>query len=389
MTAMRCIGTMNRALIVSLLTVSLAACQAPEKQIPESQRWMPVLEHAQWGYRAKLREPSRVDAKDYHLLFRCRDGGAWQDCQPGGSRRRLFWEDEAAGERRGMVAWSTRSHGLCRYVNDYDRYGQLRVNHQESPELILPKGPWTIGQRWLVKGERRGTIVATAEAIEVPAGRFETVHVRLEGGSRSQEELWFAKGVGLVKQRGFEPLIHRPLGMTRVPRRALDMELTEFWPGSDEPFTDLPQQAPGFFRAQTKSPQFKAERERYLGNRRRFLQRPGRALPYGGYRLWRAKGQAYHVSFHRSANFDWTQCWMQIHSKSVMITVPGVLGPDFPAVSMVGGTLRWGDLTLKIRRQRGQFLINGKICKVAIPDRPWRIHYSIRDGQLVFVSSSL
>lgn len=115
-----------------------------------------------------------------------------------------------------FTCWSTDAFGVHEHVlGDAGRRGTIDV--AAAPALLLSV-PLDAGATWRC-GAHTATLVDAAAEVLVPAGRFTTAHVRIDGPA--PRELWFADGVGLVRERRVD-------GERREVR-----ELTAFAPGAD------------------------------------------------------------------------------------------------------------------------------------------------------------
>src|SRR5262249_31201251 len=106
--------------------------------------------------------------------------------------------------RDGAVVAKEHLHVSAEGIYQVALDGKLRV-----PPLPLLKLPPKVGQRWEIVFNRQGKATRAefhvgAEAVEVPAGKYEAVTLHgafREGDARTLAfTYWFAAGVGPVKQ---------------------------------------------------------------------------------------------------------------------------------------------------------------------------------------------
>jgi len=124
---------------------------------------------------------------------------------------------ETAGENAPRFeAWSLGDAGIRRFLALDDRV-RGAIDFASAPLRWLD-WPARKGDSWRWQGKHdvafasdghgwthQATVVGTEEAITVPAGSFRAVHVRVESAHENVRqllrELWFAPGVGLVRER--------------------------------------------------------------------------------------------------------------------------------------------------------------------------------------------
>jgi beta-lactamase regulating signal transducer with metallopeptidase domain len=151
------------------------------------------------------------------------------------------------GRRGGFLYSGLRKDGYYVYHNAF--IGMPGVSENEPP-MPQVKPPLKKGQNWTWYEAWRGQVMAdesgnapdtsnwgtnckaTIEAIDaavtVPAGRYRALRVRIERNStvpdfgRSEEIVWYAKGVGVVRREGRKPGQQEP---------TLVFALTRFVPG--------------------------------------------------------------------------------------------------------------------------------------------------------------
>jgi hypothetical protein len=149
-----------------------------------------------------------------HPYYPIKTGSEWTYKVQGGPIKMKVTGPEKVGQASGFkIEVTAGSKVSATEVIGVTKDGVVRYNVNgvtaDTPILFLPTDPeatkeWTID----TKGggqPLKGTFRATKEKVTVPAGTYDTIHVKgtgmTVGNTSSDIDYWFAKDVGIVKLR--------------------------------------------------------------------------------------------------------------------------------------------------------------------------------------------
>lgn len=178
-------------LLVLLSAVTLLLAVAPAAPVPPPPKtpplYFPTTVGAKWVYQTEGNKDEKVEMV---MKVEDKDGEKW-----------VAIGSEWKGKVDYRHAISVSDKGLA--VVDTD------VSDLDEPSWLL-KLPHKAGNKWDYVialpgvGKWKGKAIADGtEKVEVPAGKFEAIRVKLDitfAGDRRQTTAWYAPGVGMLKQ---------------------------------------------------------------------------------------------------------------------------------------------------------------------------------------------
>ncbi len=179
-------------LLTSILVLAGAAA-AQHRAAPrhDGGAYVPTGEGAAWEYAVTIVPPDDRTPGQSTVVYRLI--GSYRDADD--VRWHLVAREESS--RRRWEEWRVDGRGLA-----------VRAATAEAPPIRLPLAA-PVGAvstwRWQftdAKGDFdvEAHLVAPLETITVPAGTFDAVHVANAGARSEPEDLWFARGIGLVRR---------------------------------------------------------------------------------------------------------------------------------------------------------------------------------------------
>lgn len=214
--------TLRATLSCLVSTLPLIAQATPPTPAPSL---LPLLEGAHWTYE------HGVGIADGPPIVHVTDEGGF--AMPDGTRIHQLRIDREGGPAPQFEYWSVRADGIYQHATRAP--GQRGAIVADAPPLRLLALPLGQSRAWTWRGplpslqrdahewDHRAEVVDPAATIEVPAGTFTATHVRIvserDGVEPLGRELWFAPGVGIVR----EQQLGKPPG--------LPWQLAKFEPG--------------------------------------------------------------------------------------------------------------------------------------------------------------
>lgn len=229
---------LGRAVTASIVLICLVACALVRVAPVEAEegretwaRYFPMTVGSEWTYRVTTAGQEKPGEQQRIVRGRIplKKGGA---C--------LEIETILDGQRGGYLYAGLRSDGY--YIYPHALPGMLGVNEEAAP-TPLAVFPLKAGQSWnWQEPEKRGgasseagvgitecraTLEKMDEPVTVPAGKYRALRIRIQRkDSRigaSEERIWYAAGVGMVRQEVWITGQQTPTSVT---------ELTRFLPGT-------------------------------------------------------------------------------------------------------------------------------------------------------------
>lgn len=234
---------MNAAIQLAALTALAALLPAQQPHPDAAAHWMPQCRGAHWEFRV---------GRNGTVLQRSYDDEGEVDLPDGNRGHQLR---RTTGSEIAFEYWSARHDGVFAYMPLASMDREPRRGVEDMPPACWLRAPlgiethWQFDQPFLGQiaagpGDRddkpwphvhyEATLVSPGEQLQLPAGNFVTAHVKITfalvgtddpkpwSGSR---ELWFARGIGFVKQ----------IERDRDGAVVATTELLKFAPGTAEP----------------------------------------------------------------------------------------------------------------------------------------------------------
>jgi hypothetical protein len=210
------------AAVAATFCFRLAPAQAPAAQEKEHSQsgaaYLPLQQDASWTW--KVTQKNGDDVRSYQLV-------AWDfgavPASDGTCHQLIVTDDQSPSE--GVQYWSADAKGIWEHDREYlgnlRGVGRGRTRLVPAPLGVEAKWAWDSQMSYqtasfngqdppprdpeLDRIHHTGELVALEEAVTIPAGKFNAVHVRIKSVCKgwdldSTRDLWFARGTGIVKE---------------------------------------------------------------------------------------------------------------------------------------------------------------------------------------------